>query len=338
MRDKRELLVSVTSSFDTTHFERSPKAWPHKIDCSYVEVYAFMHNCLAEIFPKATETSALVVLAEAWQTDSEIGRVANLLDQHFDEKKIIAITSFLPEILSPERSNSWIKAQNALKFLVSVTATLKNEYQHPCSTLVMAGGSCYAGMWEGRDIDDDRVIVVNRLPRSSAIPLLVERLGPVAEHASKLGIRLAISMEPGPLYAIGDWKSIKDLCAAIESCKNEYSHSIKSAVGLNLDIAHWAFLADIRVEWIHQNPKVKRRIIHAHISDHDKGHCSDAGPETFHLREDFAPWIELLKELSANTSGENPSLYYSGYLSCEHEAACKVDIVSDSLRTIRSWV
>jgi hypothetical protein len=334
-----KLSTSVISSFDVGHFGNSIKNWhwQDKVDCKHVEVYAFMHNCLEIIFPDSHESTALLTLARAYENPLEVQRVADLIHEHFKGLSVSAVASFLPEILAPQHSPLWQMAQKALSFLVLVVAKLRDDYKHQCTTLVMAGGGCFDGMWEGRsrNDDNDRIIVVNRLPREKAIRRLLDRLETVAEVASVNNVRLAISMEPGPLYAIGDWNSVLALCRAIES----RSSHIKSCVGLNLDIAHWAFLSNITVQMVQGELLVQKRIIHAHISDHDRGHCSDAKPGTFHAPAVFEPWINLLKKLPQKYTPTNKSgLLFSGFVSCEHEAACHFGTVSESINEINKWL
>ena len=204
----------------------------------------------------------------------------------------------------------------------------------------MVGGSRYNGLWatvdrvvkEMHEAKSDKVLVVNTLTKESAIERLLLRLDGVSKSAKKHGIYLAVSMEPGPLFAIGDWDSLALFCDKIESS----SESIRSNVGLNLDIPHWAFLSNITIRKVEGNPNVKNRIVHAQISDHNRGHCSDAILGTFHDSEEYLPWLSLLKKLAANITIPNKTcLPYSGFISCEHEMACKTEIITRSVGKLK---
>jgi sugar phosphate isomerase/epimerase len=327
--------VSVLASFDVEHFGSSHSPWPEKLFPN-VEIYAFMHNCLLKLFgvpASGREYSTLRVLAEASKDLEAPSRIADAIHQHFHNARIPAISTYLPEITAPEDSENWKAAQSALGFLVITAAELRKR-GHPCTVLEMVGGSSVDGLWLGEDVDRDKVYVVNRVGMELAIARLMTRLTPVAELALEHGVRLALEMEPGPLFSIGDWRSLLMFCSALEADKG----SLNSVVGLNLDIAHWALLSGISTDAVRQNPCVLNRIIHAHISDHSRGHCSDAIPSMFHSAEEFLPWCRLLVDIMNSRPPNGPNgLPYSGYISCELESAYDVESVRLATMIVQHW-
>lgn len=104
------------------------------------------------------------------------------------------------------------------------------------------------------------------------------------------------------------------------SCLGEF-------VGVNVDIAHWAFLKGIRdPEQI--DPVVRKCIFSAHISDHAQGaHFGDAMPFELHGKDDFERWMRFFNE-----SLELPR--FTGLMSCEFEAAPKVEDVKEFARRL----
>lgn len=335
----RHLGVSALSSFDHDHFLVN-RGWAHGgIDA--VELYAFMHRCLDKLFgPGSAANGVLRVLAQYAADSGKQVEVADAIHQHFGTKaKIVGIASFLPEISAPECFNSWKQAQDALLFLVSVVSILRDRHGHACSTLEIVSGSCADGMWGGEDIAGDRVAVVNRLTMELAVDRLLSRLQPVAELALSRRVVLGVEMEPGPFFTIGDWRAIKHLCSKLD---RPNMGAVGKVVGLNLDIAHWAFLDGITVEMIKGEPSVLRRIVHAHISDHYRGHCADAIPTTFHSAAEYLPWIELLTKICCDADTDNQKhverLPYSGYVSCELESEFSVENVRLAIQLVRNWV
>ena len=104
------------------------------------------------------------------------------------------------------------------------------------------------------------------------------------------------------------------------------NQSLEELLGLNLDIPHWAFLAGISVDWItkEEQQPIFDRIVHAHISDHEKGHFSDDVIGVIHKEHHFLRWMtDVISKRSRSKSGLN----YSGYVSCELEAAKNGDMI-----------
>ena len=122
----------------------------------------------------------------------------------------------------------------------------------------------------------------------------------------------------------------------------EVTSSVPGVIGINLDIPHWAFLGQrdsespqrekIKVEDIDNN--VLRRIVHAHISDHGRGHFCDDVIFSINQREAFTPWIRLLtKRKVLDSAADLPQDFprYSGYVSNELEACKSREMIKESV-------
>ena len=165
------------------------------------------------------------------------------------------------------------------------------------------------------------------LDRSSAVSPLLQRLTPIAKTADELGgIQLALELEPGPLFTVGGWDALLELCCRLDDSSTH--PAVRRRVGVNLDIPHWAFLSHITLERLasRESGAVRRRIVHAHISDHDHGHFCDNEVPTFHSLDEFSEWIRFLAQLSGEPR-VGDSLRFSGFVSCEMEACRDVGVV-----------
>jgi sugar phosphate isomerase/epimerase len=106
-------------------------------------------------------------------------------------------------------------------------------------------------------------------------------------------------------------------------------------VGLNLDVAHWGFLAGITPEMVRNTPSIRSRIYHAHFCDHSAGHFVDAIPGFFHTAIEFLPWYELLTEI--NSAARANRGFFSGYLTGEFESVRDSRIVTQGFSNSRLW-
>lgn len=111
--------------------------------------------------------------------------------------------------------------------------------------------------------------------------------------------------------------------------------AVRSSVGVNLDIAHWAFLAGIHPFWLElpENRCVRNRVIHCHASDHSCGHLSDNFLGAFHWDE-FKKWMHLVANLAREYRPPGRPRY-SGLVSLELEACRSINTVECSLRRLR---
>ena len=253
----------------------------------------------------------------------------------------MAFATFMPEI-SALNKETYEEAQSALRFLVKTARHVKDpkDSQRPF-TIELVGGSRLQGIWNALTDEDVSTLAVNRLDTATALSELLEKLRPVAACANETeGIQLALEMEPGPLFTLDPFGGVAastpsllfDLCNLIDTSKDA---NLKQVLGVNLDIAHWAFLSGIKLEWLNlpENRVVSERIVHAHISDHSKGHFCDNAVGVCHPSKEFRPWLEFLSKLSKESRDGRPR--YSGFVSCEMEACKCAGFVKQSEKNVR---
>lgn len=298
------------------------------LNLEYVDVYAFMQEDLDLLWPVSQvpaglPRNALFEMGSAWGNLGDLPRVAVALEQAVSPAKIAAFATYLPEITSP-KSNLIASqyARNALMFLVKLAALL-NTKGHPIDTIEIVGGSTVDGLWRGQTRGGAESYIVNRMDESSSLTRLAERLDDVVKVAANEPslIRLAIELEPGPLFNVCNKESLLKLCNLIAELGGDF----EKVVGLNLDIPHWDFLSGITPNWVRNHPIILNRIVHAHVCDHSKGHFCDSETMSIHGYSDLVPWLQLLAGLDA-LKEKAKALHYSGFVSCELE--CCVDVKS----------
>jgi sugar phosphate isomerase/epimerase len=303
-----------------------------------VEFYACMHEDLPAFFPSLTARNgginAVSAFAQAFGASGAPGAFADQVRNRFRNATIVGMATFLPELLSPWEQ-VWREAQNAIKFLIDSARHLKLP-KSPF-TIELVGGSILHGL-SHQSTEDGWSLSVARLDPSKAIDLLLKRLLPVARYACEgERIQLALELEPGPLFALNDKSSLKELCSRLADPSTD--GALRRSVGVNLDIPHWAFLSNIDLRWLRSDEAkvVRDRILHAHISDHSNGHFCDNTVGVLHPASDFALWTDFLAEIAAQPrSDELPA--FSRFISCEMEACKEKRFINVSLGQLRSLI
>lgn len=157
-------------------------------------------------------------------------------------------------------------------------------------------------------------------------------------------IVFALELEPGPLFVLRDWGTLKGLCKKIGA-----DETIRDYVGVNLDISHWLLaggdhhnvsgitsIADVKFETV-----VSDRIVHCHISGHSKlGHFGDlvvpANSENEDRWETCRDWLKFYQGL---VQLRKPSdLPISGFVSVEIEVARSSEQVSRSVANLHALI
>lgn len=320
--------------------------WPSQTP--NVELYCFMAEDLAFATENGMHSSLTACHGLAGISDHDA--CAARLNALFGSRgcRIRAISSFLPEISRADSTEADV-AVEALKSLVKLARALraKKNGGHDVRVIELVGGSSVGGIWRGyiqeRDgggqvmpgLSRQEIFVLPRRNPQDAIRTLVKRLEPVAEVAAKDDpVYLAVELEPGPLFTIGEDISLHYFCQWIET-DGATTAANRQVLGVNLDIAHWAFLTNLKPEWVETQPSVYRRITHAHISGHSKGHFGDICPDELMI-EKFTPWLELLRKIvedSARRGKETPR--FSGLVSCEMECCRATDVVREAIQKIK---
>jgi sugar phosphate isomerase/epimerase len=339
-----KLRVSLLTSFCFNGIhqfasQNSGERWP--FSTRDVELYAFMNGDLDVFSPSSARprpaarssgrraeirpilhANAIRRLA-LWDRPDE---VAANIHRSLAGLRVIGLSTFAADLLAHEEFKlAWESAQKALVFLLQVGREL-NQLGHEVRALELVGGSQVDGLWMGGDRYGGKHFVINRLTPALAIERLMRRLQPVCEVALETGIPIALELEVGPLFTVSSLASLQQVSDFIHA---QGTDAHRRTLGFNLDIAHWAFLAQISPQDVAGLQSVRERIVHAHISDHSKGHFGDGVVGEFSARGEFEQWLELLSQVGENRSPELPQ--FSGCVSVEYECAPNVEVVQESV-------
>jgi sugar phosphate isomerase/epimerase len=216
---------------------------------------------------------------------------------------MVAVSTFFPEITScQERLRK--RTARSLETICKLAGVLNNKYNHNVGIIELVGGTLVDGIWpgiHGKEPHLETDYVANLLDNGEAIERIVQVLLAVAPHAIANKLRLALELEPGPLYVIRDSRTLEAFCHRVSR-----ESLLNGCVGLNLDVAHWhlAGMSPLEIP-----PLVRDRIIHCHATDTHKGHCTDLPPGASNGLRFLSDWLEVLSP---------------GYVTCELEA-CPVE-------------
>jgi len=249
-------------------------------------------------------------------------------DRPDDQKsRIVAIASFVPEITRAVGSREGKLAVAAIGALVQFARDLWELGHEPRIVELVAGsriqGICAQQVKGAPDINYYACL----LDEDTAWSRLLGNLEAAVQYIPRKEkrIALALELEPGLYFLLRDAVTVDRLARKLTE-----SPALRSRVGLNLDVAHWR-IAGIDPATVRQNPAVRGRIVHAHISGHHR--CAHFGDiPLFELNQpgDFAPWLDLLDDLVGASEGEG-SLKFSSFVSVEYEAAKDPGLVRKSV-------
>jgi sugar phosphate isomerase/epimerase len=257
--------------------------------------------------------------------------LADKLHTLFSDKGIqfVSLATFLPEIASPYRA-LYEKAQDALLFLVDLASHLKAR-GHPLETIEIVGGSLIRGV-ECRGSRADPLLVAKRLAPGRARRSLLTHLKRVAASARRAGLSLALELEPGPLYIFHS----RGVLVAIERDIHRPTYkALHSALGFNLDAAHWA-IAHIDPAAVLADADVCRRVVHSHIADHGPGHLGDVGIGICNSPEHVYKWLYTINGIAGRPRRAG-LLRPTRRVSIEMECVSDTEVVELSSRRLK-WL
>jgi hypothetical protein len=217
-----------------------------------------------------------------------------------------------------------------MRYLIRLARWLRRW--HPClGTVEIVAGSRIVGVRRevSAETPGDYDYIAVRLGEDEAMSNLVRSLHMLAPAAQQAGLNLVLEYEPGPLHALGTPHLLESFAKRIQQA------DLTNVVGLNLDIAHWAFLSGLGPHNV--PPTCLQAIRHAHVSSHGRGHFGDAmiekgdTPDCLRRPEEFQPWIDFLM-------GRYPPLLnssHSGYMSLELEVCRDLRMIQSSLENLR---
>lgn len=283
-----------------------------------------------------------------------IKQLAEAIHRDVDEAKfrISAFATFSPEITSPDPTRVAV-AQNALKGLVYLAREL-NGMGHPITVIELVAGSRMAGVWpfqkEGRrphpgeDPAKQNPVdgyAANRLGTKEAIHALCDRLETVAELAvgrpadgnepGREQINLALELEPGPIYILHSVEDLQYVARVVDEKALNGKRDLSSVLGFNVDVGHW-ILAGISPKWLESEAAepIRRRVIHAHLSAHGRGHLADGTS----FGDSCSEWIRVLRRIASLNQRRTQLPNFSNFIALELEACRDSRTLGDALREL----
>lgn len=349
---RSRLNPAIISSFAVQGFQAAFGQWPNG---AAIDLYAFMHN---DVALSGDAAKYLKSIAED-ETDCRmaVSRINKALEACYCKETLVALSSFLPQISFPDPTHKNHRlAVDALVGLIRLAKALRHSGHPNLRIIELVSGTrikgIWHGIWEGAKPHPsgkrETFFAFRDAGQDGPIQLLAETLKDVCKKAGledKDDIVLACELEPGPLNVLRDEDSLLTFIDAIDR------HKLTRRVALNLDCAHWqlAQLASLHDSPLDKCRKIMGRVVHAHMSDHARGHFGDVpiGDLGFELQsnvpanarlEPFRRWLDLLAwawfdpDELARRQGPAPS----GYVSIELEACRGMDAVQKSLKVLRS--
>jgi len=267
--------------------------------------------------------------------DSVLGKLAKRVHQAVggsEGRKIIALASFLPELSSTDSSGPATSepACQALSNIIRLGGHLRRQFNHPVSVVEAVCGSLVNSLnppaTDGPN-DEPPTWNVTLDGAEKVFERLLANLQTIwnglrTSHSSELEFfpPVALELEPGLCFALRGPNSLQNLAALLDKATYQ---SLRSHVGFNLDLAHFA-IAGIPLADVRENPSIRDRILHVHASGfHSKAHFGDCVPSDENLSQ-LQGWFSFLKELNSpegRTRRPRDLPPFSGCASIEYEAA-----------------
>lgn len=293
-------------------------------------------------FPDTNSLSAVDFLAAL--SPEQIRRIAGQMmnGAGLYDIQVVALASFIPEIARNERTRANERAIAAISSLIQLACHLTDGDGPPPVVEVVAGSKREDITVHNKDISveliDDlegqqRVLAtLNKALIRASSPLKQQRM-------SVLDARIAIELEPGPLFLLRDLQTLRQFAEGIRQSNS----LVRDCVGLNLDIAHWRLagippeVIDLRAHEVFCEA-IAERIFHSHIAGHHQhGHFGDAPLLDMNSRSEYLPWLKNLAMLSGG-DGRTPIVRdgFTGHVAVEFEAAKCDDYVIRSIQELAS--
>lgn len=266
-------------------------------------------------------------------------------------KKIVGITTFLPEINSKSKANQHGIATYAFASLLGIALEIEDLVADGRIPLVQSVAGSVIYDFKKHPVDyrigmTREVLHAVRRSEEEIIRSLLSNLEASLVYVSKLypgkveSVRIPLELEPGYLYAFA---SIETLCG-IDSMIERSHTLIRSTVGYNLDIPHWMLSGDVTSSWVGgkaaaksgfvSTESIRKRIFHSHISGHSRrGHFGDFPlsrldvPTRRAEREELLGWLAQIDDLPNCKT-----------VALEHEAALCMEDVQKSSATLCRWL
>lgn len=336
------LRPSLISSFTTTRYSVANKMWPEAGGIETAcELYLAMQKDVQKRLQHLGYSGPEINAVDAMSAFSKRGSFLDSWMKGISKirRPIIGLATFVPEITAGPETSRGKLAQQAIRFACRFALELKT--QKPMLRVIeLVAGSRIENIFHCQQPagGGDRFIALqmsDEEARDRIFANLKLALAPVRQELLEAKLNLALELEPGPLFALRDWKTLSELCSRLRN-----DSDLKNLVGVNLDVAHWR-LAQIKLEDLNDgsgdSETVRNQIAHAHISGHHRSaHFGDTGLDELNNPADFLPWLRYLDQ-RARTSGSG-GITFSGYVSHEFEAAKDPEKVKQSVVILHSLI
>jgi sugar phosphate isomerase/epimerase len=276
--------------------------------------------------------SALELMARSHNDEKLMKRTALSLMKY--QREIVALATYLPSLCRGTRSADQWRLNPALlatKFVIGVAKAIKEfgKISKPIVVEVVGGGLVLPPTFDEITGEYNAACIAPHIARGN----LINCSRALLDDAAAADALLAFEYEPSLLCALGSLGRVTDFCEDLKSLAR--ADERWNRVGMNLDIAHWAFLGGHKPFRI---PKVVReRFFHAHVSAHSNGHLADsplesgAGVDALRRPEEFMAWFMLLEHLMSHAR-------FQGKVSLELECCKSRNCVNVSLGHLSNWL
>lgn len=322
---------SLISSFSVHGIQDAFQHWPQGVHC---ELYCLMQSDLSWLFPEiitqglVSQWTASSLMAEKSDNIKAIDHCADKIAALAGSKgiQIGSLATYLPEISHCDKKRRDVGIL-AAKFCVRLALALVNRGHSEIEVIELVLGSRAQGMfpalWDRNGSHPELVVAVNKLRQVEAQQHALESLREIAKLIKelKLNLKIAVEMEPGPLNVLSSSEAVKDFVLGLGDGDD--------ILGLNIDLAHWAIIADLEPT-ILASTALQQRIFHAHVSDHASGiHFGDLVMREFGLNAaKLRRWIHFISQIQIPPK----------FISVELEAAKSINDVVDSVHTLAAWL
>ena len=342
----RGILGPTTASDDALRPFR--EARDHKIRIG-ADIYLMMESDVTPWCKHWAQERSPAVEFMANMTDSQLDQFCAHVTEVMRRQgsQPVAATSFIAEIsnkMPDPRPDKFVETFWGKSICTLIRMADRLQAEQPKTVIQIVVGSVI-DLFDVEGEAESRRFTVSSRDRDDLTSVTLDRLAAclakvVSEHGIRSDrIRIAMELEPGPLFLLRDLASLERFASAIE---RHPSPLVRDCVGFNLDVAHWWLCRDIRPD-NDLSESIRSRIFGAHISGHSsRGHLGDWGLDKLEARaqcggmaksqrDAYLAWLKFLAD-------ENRTPNASNHVSIELEAASPDEDVFASIRTLEEWL
>lgn len=281
------------------------------------------------LLPEAQGLNLVKALADMSGDDAVLETIAQRYRRFLEGCNVWAAASNLPGISSTDEKVRR-SASRALCTVCSVAARLGAG----CVEIVAGSDFTRDVLPKGKRKDRTRRYVwFGPVPRGKRFRALIDSLGEVTHYltTNHLEIGLAFELEPGPSFLLNSFRRAEFL---MDMVATELGEEVAERVGINLDIGHALRLARMEDDAFHRAQRLRRKIMHAHISRHRAIHGPDLPLRKEQDRDACVPWLCLYSQCCANRW--NPHI--TGAVALEQEYAFMKSSLNASIQAVNAWL